>query len=93
MFELLGLASAGAASVWGYFTSRSFVRKRLRFVNGIHRAAAPWGAGVLAAIVAAPVVMLLPIVGAGTAILFGTGVGVGVAAGARDLRKRIGSGG
>jgi hypothetical protein len=31
-------------------------------------------------------------VGTGTAILFGGGVAMGVAAGAREIRKRIGAG-
>jgi len=37
-------------------------------------------------------VWLLPLVGTGTALLFGLGVGAGVSSGARDIRKRIGSG-
>ena len=35
------------------------------------------------------VVGLLPLVGAGTAVLFGAGVGAGVAAGAKDVRRRL----
>jgi hypothetical protein len=48
--------------------------------------------GVAATAVAAPVVWLLPLVGGGTALLFGGGVAMGVAAGARDIRKRLGAG-
>ena len=38
---------------------------------------------------AAPLVWILPIVGSGTALLFGVGVGAGVAAGAKDIRRRL----
>jgi hypothetical protein len=44
-------------------------------------------AGVGATIVAAPVVAVLPFVGAGTAIVIGAGVGTGVALGVRDTKE------
>ncbi len=78
MFELLGTAAAIGAGIAGYVTSKDFTRRRLRFVDAVHRAPAPVIAGVGAALIAAPVVWLLPIVGAGTAILLGAGVGLGV---------------
>jgi hypothetical protein len=40
-------------------------------------------------LIAAPVVWLLPLIGKGTAILFGLGVGAGVSSGAKDIRKRL----
>jgi len=92
VFELIGIAATVAATAFGYFQSRYFVRTKLRFVDAVQTGKAPVIAGVGAAIVAAPVVALLPLVGAGTAILFGLGVGSGVAAGARDIRRRIGTG-
>ena len=48
-------------------------------------------AGVGALVIATPVVWLLPLVGGGTALLFGGSVAMGAAAGARDIRKRIGA--
>jgi hypothetical protein len=42
---------------------------------------------VLAAVVAIPLVAILPIVGVGTALFFGASVGLGVAAGAKDIRR------
>ncbi len=78
MFELLGAAAAVGAGIAGYITSKDFTKRRLRFVDAVHRARVPVIAGVGAAIVAAPVVWILPIVGAGTAILLGAGVGLGV---------------
>jgi hypothetical protein len=84
MIEILTAAAAIAATGFGYTRSRRFVRERLRFVDAAHRRAAPWVAGTVAAVVAAPLVALLPLVGAGTALLFGAGVGTGVAHGSRD---------
>lgn len=92
MLEFIALAASGASAVVGFLQSRGFVRNRLRFVSAIQSTAAPILAGVGAAAVALPVVGLLPVVGAGTAAVFGVGVGAGVAAGARDLRRRLTSG-
>ena len=88
MFELIGLAATAAATIVGFVQSRSFVRRRLKFVEAVQKPAAPVIAGVAAAAIAVPVVGLLPLVGAGTAILFGAGVGAGVASGAKDVRLR-----
>lgn len=89
MFELIGLIATGAATAGGYIQSRGFVRRRLKYVDLVQRAGAPVLAGAAAAVVAAPVVAILPLVGTGTALLFGAGVGAGVAAGARDIRRRL----
>jgi hypothetical protein len=87
MLEILGVVAAGAATIGGYVQSRGFTRKRLRFVEAVRSPFAPVIAAVGATLVAAPVVAILPLVGAGTAVLFGAGVGAGVAAGARDSRR------
>lgn len=93
MFEIIALAATGAATVAGFIQSRRFVRGRLQFVEKVQGMHVPMLAGVTAAVVAAPVTWILPLVGAGTAVLFGAGVGAGVAAGARDIRRRrLGSG-
>lgn len=92
MFALISLAITVAATAFGYLFSRSFVTSKLRFVDAIHSFAAPVVAGLGAILVASPIVWLLPLVGEGTAILFGIGVAVGVSSGAREIRKRIGSG-
>jgi hypothetical protein len=89
MIELLTVAAALAATGFGYTRSRRFVRERLRFVDAAHRRAAPWVAGAAAAVVAAPVVAVLPLIGAGTALLFGAGVGTGVAHGSRDATSGV----
>jgi hypothetical protein len=78
MFELIGAAVAVGAGIAGYVTSRDFTKRRLRFVDAVHKARAPVIAGLGAALIAAPVVWVLPVVGAGTALLLGAGVGLGV---------------
>jgi hypothetical protein len=92
MFELLGVVVAAGATAVGYLRSRSFVARRLRYVDAVQSPVAPVVAGVAAAAVAAPVVWVLPIVGAGTALLFGVGVGVGTRAGVRLIRRALAPG-
>ncbi len=92
MFQFLGFAATVAATVFGYMTARRFVQNRLRYVDGVHTIKAPIIAGVVAGLVAAPVVWLLPLVGGGTAILFGASVALGVANGSREVRKRLTAG-
>lgn len=88
MFEIITLAAATAAGAFGYIQSRGFVRRKLRFVGAVQNGGAPVIAGFAALVAAAPVVWVLPFVGAGTAVLFGAGVGLGVASGAKDVRER-----
>lgn len=92
MFTIISMAIALAVATIGYVQAKWFVQNKLRFVDAVHHFAAPLLAGLAAILIATPVVWLLPLVGTGTAILFGLGVGAGVSSGARDIRKRIGSG-
>lgn len=87
MFELIALIVAALAAPIGFVKARSYVRGRLRYVDSVQKPATPFVAGLVAALVAAPVVWILPVIGAGTAILFGVGVGAGVMKGARDIRR------
>ncbi|MGH7548289.1 MAG: hypothetical protein ACREMM_08945 [Gemmatimonadales bacterium] len=80
---MLGLLVAVAALGGGFVATRNFVRRRLRFVDAVHKPAAPLVAGLAATAVALPVA-LLPIVGVGTALAFGVGVAGGVASGRKD---------
>ncbi|HKO19936.1 MAG TPA: hypothetical protein VJU82_13715 [Acidobacteriaceae bacterium] len=88
MFFTITLAATAASAILGYTQSRLFVRRKLRFVDAVQNGGVPVLAGLGAALVAAPVVALLPLVGAGTAIIFGVSVGTGVASGVRDIRER-----
>jgi hypothetical protein len=83
MLQLLVTLVAGLA---GYFLARNFVRRRLRFVDAVHSPFAPLFAGVAAAMIAWPVV-LLPLVTLTTAIVFGIGTALGTASGSRALRQ------
>jgi len=78
---------AGALALVGYVTTRNYVRSRLRYVEAVQKPVAPVIAGVVGALLAAPVVAILPFVGTGTAIAFGVSVAVGVATGAKDIRQ------
>jgi hypothetical protein len=89
VFALIGLIAGIASSIAGYVQSRRFVRQRLKYVDAVQKPAAGLLAGGVAAAVALPIVALLPLVGLGTALLFGAGVGAGVSAGARDVRARL----
>jgi hypothetical protein len=90
--SVASLAIAAGAGIVGYWQARQFTTNKLRYVDAVHRGFVPLAAGVAAIVVATPVVWLLPIVGGGTALLFGGGVAMGVSAGARDIRRRIGAG-
>ncbi|MGH7500039.1 MAG: hypothetical protein ACREL3_14465 [Gemmatimonadales bacterium] len=83
---MLPLLIAIVAGIAGYFLARNFVRGRLRFVDAVYSPFAPLLAGVVAAIIVWPLA-LLPLLKAGTAIVFGIGVGLGTATGARTLRR------
>jgi hypothetical protein len=83
---MLQLLLTVAAGLGGYFFSRNFVRNRLRFVDAIHGVWFPLVAGVLGFLLAWPLA-LLPLISAAPAALFGLGVGLGSATGARLARR------
>lgn len=80
------LVTLGAA-FFGYTRARVFVKKKMQYVDAVQRPSAPWKAGLIAAAVAAPIAWILPAVTTASALVFGTAVGLGVAAGRRDLRE------
>lgn len=83
---LLWLIATGLAAGAGYVYTRQFVSRRLRYVDAVQKPAAPVVAGVAAALAMAVPVALLPVVGAGTALVFGAAVAAGVASGRKDTR-------
>ena len=87
MFEIIGLAITGALAIGGYVKTRGFVRRRLRFVEAVHRPAAPLVVGGLTALVSMPLAGPLPFVGWVTALGLGVGVGLGVKHGSRDSKR------
>jgi hypothetical protein len=86
---MIELIVAGVAGVAGHLKSRDFVHRRLRYTSLIEKPALGIAAGVATALVAAPLVALIPFIGAGTAIALGAGVGTGVTIGAARARKGL----
>src|SRR5215211_1265397 len=91
MIFILSFLVSTVLAVVGYTMARSFVFGRLRYVDAVHSKLAPIVAGVGAALLALPLVAILPWVGPGTALSFGLSVGFGVVAGSRDVRRRLSS--
>lgn len=91
-FTLIAFAIAVAAGFAGYSFSRGFVANKLRFVDAVNHPFAPIAAGIGIALVAMPVVALLPIVGTGTALTLGLSVWAGVRSGVQDIRRSLGPG-
>jgi hypothetical protein len=89
MLELIALAATSTAGVVGYWKSRDFVHTRLRYVDRVQKAGTPLIAGAVAAVVALPVVAVVPLIGAGTAMVFGAAVGLGTRAGAYRIRRGV----
>ncbi len=83
---LIGLIIAGAAAIGGFMQTRTFVKRRLRYVDAVQKSAAPLIAGAAAAIVVSPFAAL-PLITGATAIALGAGVGFGTHAGAKDIRE------
>ncbi len=92
MLELIALMATVGVTIFGYLRSRDFVQRRLTYVDSIQTAGAPILIGIGAAIVATPVTWIVPLIGSGTALLFGAGIGAGVAAGRRQIRHRLPAG-
>ena len=86
MFELIGLIITGAAAIGGFTQTRTFVKRRLRYVDAVQKAPVPVIVGAAAAIVASPLAAL-PLITGATALALGAGVGLGTHAGAKDIRE------
>jgi hypothetical protein len=86
MIEFAFLAAAGAGMGFSYVKIRNFVSERLRFVDAAQRKSTPWIAGVAAAFAGAVIVPFLPILGGGTAIVFGIVTGTAVRKGQKQVK-------
>ena len=89
LLTMIGVAATTVVTAIGYLKSRQFVRDRLRYVDAAQSPMAPVVAGVGATVIAGVIVAFVPLVGIGTALLFGAGVGLGTAAGARDVKSGL----
>ena len=92
MFMLVSIGVSLAVTSFGYLAARKYVRERLKFVDAVQTMRAPILAGLIGWAIFMPLT-LLPFIGAGTAIVFGLSVGLGVRAGAKDIRVGRLSGG
>lgn len=85
MLALIALAAALAAAYLGHTRTRSFSRRRLRYTRvAEHPVSSGLVAGIGTAVLASPLLAVLPLVGAGTAMALGVGVGSGLTRGVRD---------
>jgi hypothetical protein len=86
MFGWLSTILLIVSAVGGFLVARSFVRRRLRFVDGIYSPFVPWVAAIGVALVAWPLA-LLPLVTTTTTTLLGAGAGLGTASGVKALKR------
>ncbi|NNL29567.1 MAG: hypothetical protein HKO77_01025 [Gemmatimonadetes bacterium] len=84
---MIELIAAGAIGVYGHIKSRNFVGQKLRYTAVVEKPMLGVWAGVGTPVLMAPVVAILPFVGAGAAIAVGAGVGTGVALGVKDSKE------
>ncbi len=89
MFVILSFLASTALAILAYASARNFVTRRLRYVDAVQSRIAPIAAGLGAALIAWPVMAILPLVGVGTALSVGLAVGAGVANGAREVRTSL----
>lgn len=89
MFLILSFLVSMAVALLAYAQARSFVTRRLRYVDAVQSAFAPIVAGLGAAVIGLPIFYLLPLTGPGTALTLGLAVGAGVASGAREVRRSL----
>jgi hypothetical protein len=87
LFNLVTLAISVGAGLFAFGLAREYVRQRLRFVDAVRHPLAPWMAAFGALLIATPVVWLLPLVGGGTALIFGAATGLGTASGVKALKR------
>ncbi len=89
MFELIGLGVAGASGLASHLKSKDYVKRRLRFTKVVETPGIGLFTGLATAVVAAPLVAALPLVGAGMGIVVGGAVGLGVGTGVHAAAKEV----
>ena len=84
---MIELIVGAAAAFIGFTKTRSFVKRRLRYVEAVQKPTAPVLSGAATAVAAAPLVAVIPLIGPPVAIALGLAVGAGTYAGAKDIRE------
>lgn len=87
MFGFLIAAAVFGTALLGFAFARDYTLRRLRYVDGVRNPVWPWAVALVAALVAAPVVWILPFVHLGSALLFGAATGLGTASGVKALKR------
>ena len=87
LFTLVGFVVTAGAALFVFGLAREYVRNRLRFVDAVRHPLAPWVTAFIATVILLPVVAILPLVGAGTAILVGRAAGLGTSSGVKALKR------
>lgn len=87
LFSLIGLVVTAAGGIFAFGLAREYVRNRLRYVDAVRHPLAPWVTWFVATIILIPVVAILPLVGAGTAVLVGGAAGLGTSSGVKALKR------
>ena len=87
LFSLIGFVVTVGAGIFAFGVAREFVRKRLRFVDGVRNPLVPWGIWLGATILLWPIVMILPLLHASTAILVGGATALGTSSGVKALKR------
>lgn len=87
MFDLFYLAVTVVAAGAGYFLTRDFVARRLRFVDAVRSPLAPFVVAGVVALVVWPFA-LLPFVTPITAALTAICAGLGTASGVKAIRRQ-----
>lgn len=82
---IISIAVSLALTSFGFALARKYVRERLKFVDAVQTMKAPIIAGLVGWALLMPFTFV-PFIGLGTAIVFGLSVGLGVRAGARDIK-------
>jgi len=85
-FGLVSLVITIVAGIFAFGVARQYVRSRLRFVDAIRNPMTPWIVGLAAAVVTLPVA-ILPLITAGTSMVFGAAAGLGTASGIKALKR------
>jgi hypothetical protein len=88
-YMILSFVISTALVMLAFAQTRNFVTRRLRYVDAVQNAIAPWIAGLGAAAISMPILAWIPYVGVGTSLSIGLAVGLGVASGAREVRHTL----
>lgn len=87
VFSLIGFLVTAAAALFAFGLARQYVRNRLRYVDAVRHPLAPWITALIVTIVLIPVVLILPLVGTGSALLVGGAAGLGTSSGVKALKR------